>query len=457
MAPRVSVGKPARVATTKFAFIRNRHGAMDSKRKLETADRALCMAPWVNLHVRTDGSVTPCCESRQKLGDINRERFTEIWDGPEITTLRAQMLRGELVEGCRKCFEKETAGVKSLRERFNERAKHLSDRAAAPTPGKATALPVYWDIRFSNICNFRCRSCWFESSSRWFADAKALNQKVGDQAIIQGVEDADGLFDQLDSLLPHVEEIYFAGGEPLLMDEHYRLLDRLAERGLFDTPLRYNTNFSETRYKGRDIFDIWARFSNVKVSASVDATGRRGELMRKGQDWAEFLDNCHRIKEKSPNVDLGTDTTVSVFNILHLPELFRELLAQAAVRAERMELHLLQEPEHYNIRILPKAWKARVRSTLEDLELWLADILSGTPDGDTALAYQQNQIGGIVSYMDAEDCSANLPKFRKITQRLDALREEKTGEVFPELAPLLVEEVVAPRRSRFAAFPFSLR
>jgi len=251
---------------------------MDSKRKLKTADRALCMAPWVNLHVRTDGCVTPCCESWQKLGDINKERFAEIWDGPEITTLRAQMLRGELVEGCRKCFEKETAGVKSLRQRFNERAKHLSDRAVAPMPGKATALPVYWDIRFSNICNFRCRSCWYGSSSRWFADAKALKQKVGDQAIIQGVEDAEGLFDQLDSLLPHVEEIYFAGGEPLLMDEHYRLLDRLAERGLFDTPLRYNTNFSETRYKGRDVFDIWAQFSNVKVSASVDATGGRGEL-----------------------------------------------------------------------------------------------------------------------------------------------------------------------------------
>ena len=213
--------------------------------------------PWVNLHIQVDGCVTPCCESRQKLGDINREKIAEIWDGPEITTLRAQMLRGELVEGCRKCFEKEASGVKSLRQRFNQRAKHLGDRSGA----------------------------------------------------------------------------------------------------------------------------------------------------------------C----------------------------------------AERMELHLLQEPEHYNIRILPKAWKARVRSTLGDLELWLADILAGTPDGDTALAFQQKQIGGIVSYMDAEDWPANLPKFRKITQRLDSLREEKTSEVFPELAPLLVEEELAPRRFRFAAFPFSLR
>jgi len=54
---------------------------MDSKRKLESADRALCMAPWVNLHVQVDGCVTPCCESRQKLGDINREKIAEIWDG----------------------------------------------------------------------------------------------------------------------------------------------------------------------------------------------------------------------------------------------------------------------------------------------------------------------------------------------------------------------------------------
>jgi len=422
---------------------------MDGGRKLKT-NPALCMAPWVNLHIQADGSVTPCCESTQKLGNINRKKLIDIWDGPEITVVRTQMLRGELVEGCRKCFEKEASGVKSFRQRFNERAKHHSDRVAAPTAGMATPMPVYWDIRFSNICNFRCRSCWHGSSSRWFADAKALNRAVGDQALIQAAEDADELFDQLDALLPHVEEIYFAGGEPLLMDEHYRLLNRLIERGLFDTPLVYNTNFSETRYKDQDVFDLWARFSNVTVRASVDATGRRAELMRKGQKWAEFLDNCHRIKEKGPNVDLRTDTTVSVFNILHLPELFSELLGRKAVRADRIELHLLQQPAYYNIRILPQEWKVRVCSALGDLESWLADTLSNTLGGRTALTFHQNQIGQIVSYMDAEDWSTYLPKFRKVTQRLDTLREEKTSEVFPELASLLADNAPSPRRFHFA-------
>jgi radical SAM protein with 4Fe4S-binding SPASM domain len=417
---------------------------------LKTTNRALCLAPWVNLHIQTDGSVTPCCESVQKLGNINREKLVEIWDGPEITALREQMLRGELVEGCHKCFEKEASGVESFRQQFTERAKHHSDRAAAPTTRMATPMPVYWDIRFSNLCNFRCRSCWHGSSSRWFGDAKVLNRAVSDKAIIQAAEDTGELFDQLDALLPHVEEIYFAGGEPLLMDEHYRLLDRLIERGLFNIPLRYNTNFSQTRYKGQDVFDLWARFSKVTVRASVDAAGRRGELMRNGQEWTEFLDNCDRIKKKSPNVDLFTDTTVSVFNILHLPELFSELLGKKVVGCDKVVLHLLQVPQHYNIRILPEDWKVRVRSTLSDLESWLVIGFSHTPSGRVALTFQQNQIREIVSYMDAEDWSTYLPNFRTITQRLDTLRGEETGEVFPELAPLLAAQSSTPRRFRFA-------
>ncbi len=425
---------------------------MDSQRKLDAANPALCMAPWTNLHVQVNGHVTPCCESSQKLGDIKKETLAEIWDGPEMTALRGTMLRGEVVEGCRKCFEKEAAGAASFRQSFNQRARHHSDRVAAPGPEHVTPPPVFWDIRFSNICNFRCRTCWHGSSSRWFADAKALNLTAGEQAMIQATENADQLFDQLEALLPHVEEINFAGGEPLLMDEHYRLLDRLMEAELFGVALRYNTNFSDTRYKGRDIFNIWARFPKVRVYASVDAAGRRGELMRSGQDWGQFLDNCDRIKEKSPNVDLWTDTTVSIFNILHLPALYRELLERKAVRADRLQLHLLQVPQHYNIRILPPAWKARVRATLRDLASWLADALADTPGGTRLRTIHLSKFSQILSYMDAEDWSEQLPGFRQMTRQLDRLRAEQTSEVFPELAPLLAEEA-APRLVAGASCP----
>jgi radical SAM protein with 4Fe4S-binding SPASM domain len=406
---------------------------------------AFCLAAWVNFHVQAEGYVTPCCESRQRLGNINRQSFAEIWNGPEMAEVRRKMLQGERIEACRKCYDKEEVGVESFRQWFNHDARgHLGAALAAGESG--AAKPVYWDIRFSNICNFRCRSCWHGASSRWFADAKALHATVGDQAIIQGVEDADGLFDQLDDVLPHVEEIYFAGGEPLLMEEHYRLLDRLVERGLFDVPLRYNTNFSEMRYKDRDLFALWRRFSNVTVSASVDAAGRRGELMRKGFDWQQFLENGRRMKTECPQVRLSTDATVSIFNILHLPELFRELVANDFVPLEEMRLHLLQTPAHYSIRVLPEPVKAEARAALHELERWIAEVAAGKADGAEAVSFQKRQIAETVVYMDEEDRSADLPAFRAMTRRLDALRDEKTAEVFPELAGLLVEEP-RPRRS----------
>jgi radical SAM protein with 4Fe4S-binding SPASM domain len=422
--------------------------SVENKEHLLDRNPAFCMAPWMHLHVQAEGFVTPCCESRLQLGNINRQSFDEIWNGPAISAVRAQMLCGERLKSCQKCFDKEDAGVRSRRQEYNEERGHRFDTVIATSAdGRApNAKPVYWDIRFSNICNFRCRSCWHGSSSRWFADAVAMGVTAGDHAIIQGVEDADGLFDQLDSFLPHIEEIYFAGGEPLIMEEHYRLLDLLIERGYVNVYLTYNSNLSVTSYKGRDVLDRWSRFAKVRVSASIDATRARGELMRKEQNWQETIENARRVRSRCPHVDFLTDTTVSIFNLLHLPDLFHELDALEFVPIGRMKLHLLQDPPFYNIRILPKAWKAKVRAAMAELEQWLADRLSGAPDGDTALTFQRGQIGDIISYMDSEDWSGLLPKFRQTTARLDALRGEVTRDVFPELAPLLA---AADRKDRW--------
>jgi hypothetical protein len=261
------------------------------------------------------------------------------------------------------------------------------------------------------------------------------------------------LFDQLDSVLPHLEEIYFAGGEPLIMEEHYRLLDFLIERGCFNVALSYSTNLSVTRYKERDVLRLWNRFPKVKVRASIDAIGARGELMRKEQNWQETVDNARRIRSTCPHVEFCTDTTVSIFNVLHLPELYRELLALDFAPAGKMATHILQDPPFYNIRVLPIASKTKVRDAMARLERWLTTRLSGTPDCDAVLAFHRGQIGEIVSYMDSEDWSNLLPKFRETTARLDTLPAEATRDAIPELASILA----APDRSTWQSLKAWLR
>jgi hypothetical protein len=74
---------------------------------------------------------------------------------------------------------------------------------------------------------------------------------------------------------------------------------------------------------------------------------------------------------------------------------------------------------------------------------------AGAPNHAAAVALQRTQAAEIESYMDGEDLTGRLPQFYDITRRLDALRQEKTADVFPELAPLLAGDW--PLRARRAA------
>lgn len=115
---------------------------------------------------------------------------------------------------CGNCYKVEESGGKSLRQNSNRRYwSHFLTIMAGDekTEGSGAAPPIYWDIRFSNICNFRCRSCYHGASSRWFDEAEKLGETSSDKPIIRAVEDLDKFYMQIEDSIESVEEIYFAG------------------------------------------------------------------------------------------------------------------------------------------------------------------------------------------------------------------------------------------------------
>ena len=142
---------------------------------------------------------------------------------------------------------------------------------------------IYWDIRFSNLCNLSCRSCGSMFSSNWYDDQVALWGKPDHAKVTYAGTTKMDAYDQLVEYLPVVEQVYFAGGEPLIMEEHYKILKELIRLGKADTVrLIYNTNFTRQAYKDLNVFDYWPEFKDVSVGASLDAMGPRAELMRNG-------------------------------------------------------------------------------------------------------------------------------------------------------------------------------
>jgi radical SAM protein with 4Fe4S-binding SPASM domain len=403
--------------------------------------KAFCMMPWIHFYVSPRGRVMPCCTARDQgrpaFGDINRQSFDEIWNGENIRRFRLKMLRDEPDEGCSGCYEMERHGGLSTRKAINKLYEDKLEwaRGTGADGFSSEARPIYWDIRFSNRCNLRCRICSHFSSSAWHKDAVELGQ-IGrnEPIVVNGVEDADRLLEQLDRFVPYVDQIYFAGGEPLFMDEHYRLLDLLQKHGKYDVWLRYSTNFSTLAHGDRSILETWKKFRRVTLAASLDAAGDRGELQRKGLDWNRVLENRRAMIELCPHIEFIIALTVSVFSVFSTTDFHRELSESGFMDVAYLWPRVLREPEEYSVQILPRDLKASITKRFAEHIRWAEAYETSDPHRRSLMI---EQLRSAVAFMNAKDRSDLIGRFRARCNALDRVRSERTADVMPELEPLL--------------------
>ena len=185
----------------------------------------------------------------------------------------------------------------------------------------------YWDVRFSNICNLKCRSCGGIFSSRWYDDDVRLNwnKPLRPRVMFAGRTEED-IWTQMEPHIEHMEQIYFAGGEPLIMEEHTRILQKLIATGNTGVRLIYNTNLTELRYKKQSVLDLWRHFKSVCVAASLDESHDRAAVIRSGTDWAAVEQNIRDLKAQCPHIDFMISPTLSVMNIWRFVEFHRYMV-----------------------------------------------------------------------------------------------------------------------------------
>jgi sulfatase maturation enzyme AslB (radical SAM superfamily) len=237
------------------------------------------------------------------------------------------------------------------------------------------------------------------------------------------------MWEQLEPHLDYVEQIYFAGGEPLLMEEHYNILEELLKRGRTDVRLIYNTNFTHTDLKGRSVFEYWKQFKSVAVGASLDDSGRRGEYIRKGTDWATVEQNRRDMLAICPEVDFYISPTLSIMNARHLPEFHREWVEKGLIRAQDLNVNILQDPAHYRIDIATSEYKAELTQIYQDHIKWLKT------QGDSLGRATQGFESAVV-FMNATDNTQLIDSFWRKTHELDDIRKERCLDIIPELKAL---------------------
>ena len=382
--------------------------------------------PWVHLHVENNGLVKACCEANIVYGNINKESISEIWQNESIKQFRQSLLSGNRDKRCASCFKKEDAGKKSMRiETLEKFSHHLEWVEQTKNDGfSQESKPIYFDIRFNNICNLKCRTCWHGASSSWFEEAKILRNNWGKKAIIE-INDSRSLIKQVLATKAVIEEIYFAGGEPLMMIEHFQLLEGLLKEGLTNVHLRYNTNLSLLKLKDQSALELWKNFQKVTISASIDGLGDQAEYIRKGLNFNHFVGNMIEIKSKVPHVLLEIAPTVSIFNIFSLGQLHRYFVEKDIIQINDIYLNILSRPDQYNIKIWPQQAKKLIENNLLNHIEWIKEM-----NGSTETV---NEFQALIDFMNMEDMSHLLPRLKIQLDTMDKLRSESYQELFKEI------------------------
>jgi hypothetical protein len=218
-------------------------------------------------------------------------------------------MAGETLPECEVCNDR-LLNTDVYRSYFNQLFGHKYEEAMRNTQpdGSTSMLPVSWDYRFSNLCNFKCRTCGDMLSSAWeseqrqhamidWSNPKNAWMQPEIRSEISRFQDTYVEQEFSQAVEQHrVEEIYWVGGEPLMYEQHWRYMRRIIELGDgSNVYARYNTNLSRIQYRGLDLYkDILAHVRDWQICASLDGTGTVGEYIRTGLDFEDWCENFQR-------------------------------------------------------------------------------------------------------------------------------------------------------------------
>jgi len=398
-------------------------------KKILLSGNTTCILPWIHLYVNSQGLVGTCCDFNNDypLGKLTENTLDQIANSDYMKTVRKQMLTGLRPSVCSTCWTKEDSGLPSARQGFNQIfSHHLSLINQTEIDGEFKNFKLrYLDFRANNICNLKCRMCGGKFSSRI---AKEENDLYGNSTFIDlklTSAEIDSTLSYIRENIDYLEHIYFAGGEPLIMEEHYKILDLLIENNKTDIKIAYNTNLTQLSYKKYNVTNYWKKFSDITVGASIDLIGPQAEYVRSGTDYNEIEKNYDIIKT---HVKFTITSIVHLCNIFNLPKLQQHWIVNKKLNPKNLSFRALIYPENMTLQILPLTYKKLATEKINDHINWLLSI----PNSESLVDTWQN----VLQYMNAKDQSHLLSDFFRLNDDKDRIRNERFEDVFPEYQTL---------------------
>lgn len=459
----------------------SRIGDLQEDIQKKSGSSTFCVLPWIHFATRPNGDMRLCCSANASgagnnhtVGLVKNEdgrpaNFAtttpmEAWNNEYMKSVRRTMREGRTPASCTKCFREESKGVASKRVWettywIHEGVDIEELLEQTQEDGTVPEELVYLDLRLGHTCNLKCVMCSPHDSSSWIADHKKVFPLLEDSSVKEQMQwdqkefnnkwhESPEFWKEIYAQIPNLKQVYFAGGEPLLIKEHKTFLEEIIRQGYADKILiRYNTNGLLIDDK---IIELWENFKKVKVGFSIDAIGYRDNYIRYPSNWNTIEQNLKMLDNTPDNIEVSIATAIQILNIKHLPDLAKWKIKQnfnkvnfgnvtGGVQAGGgiINMHLLYIPTFLSVKCLPKKDKEEVRKLFADFKDWLWENYRQDDDFWQHNPYGWKRWQAVLDFMDSEDHTDQLPGFRDYIYNLDSVRNLNFTEYFPELSHLL--------------------
>lgn len=436
-----------------------------------TFHKAGCVLPWIHAATNANGSVRICCQMIYNDRDMpygsvyknNKEPVTtndnvdNFRNAKNWLNVRKTMLEGKYHDACRLCWDEEKNQISSKRQYVNKiyKDKIVDIVLKTDIDGKINVqdFPIkYWDLRFGNKCNLKCRSCGPNDSDQWYNDwinlgyGTSFQTKDGD--IINLVRKNDfietpSIFKWVDNKkfienitenVHNIDRFYFTGGEPTINNTHRYLLDLLIDTKVAgNITLEYNTNMASIP---DTLFNQWSEFKEIKLGMSIDGIKSYFEYIRHPAKWQKTeklikkIDTDYRLQ----NTTAMFTVTLSIMNVLHFLDMLQWHKDNNFTRIDKKMLpRNLYGPEFYNIVNLPIEVKEIIKNKYENFLLKIQD------SNDTIWKVTvQRSLKGILSHLySAKPNEFHLMKYFERQILLDKIRNEKAIDKLGDITNIL--------------------
>ena len=422
-----------------------------------------CPIPWNFQAIRANGDVRVCCQAnvtknqgviRKPDGiafNAGKDSLSDARNTDMMKSIRLNMLNGKWSDECGRCKNEEASGLVSRRTYENEQWKLDFNQVKSKTKDDGSIdtedFPVvYYDLRFGNFCNLKCRMCGPTDSSAWyddwikltgtnkFKDTSGIMEIVDDKVAAFNWPEYEPFWEQLEANIHNIEHVYFAGGEPMLIERHYDFLERCVEADAAKHIIvEYNTNMSTLPTR---VTNLWKSFKQVRIGTSVDGMGAVQEYQRSPAKWDKTLDNLRKVDALPSNIVSWLAFTVTAYNVNHMIDFMKWKLSKSDFkrvnstnRRPIITHHVAHHPKHLNVRVLPDAYKQDITNRFNEFLQWVKD----SKYNEHIIKQAEDIVKGVTSYMNSESYyDSHWNEFLKYTKQLDSIRNENLLDVEPQ-------------------------